>query len=151
MAYLWYFPHRIPWPLKVEAGQYINLWIPLVSFWYFLQTHRFTVVSWAATAQDTLDLLIEPRRGLTCELLDHAKQGYTINPIVMFSGPHRIDLAMDKYESVLMVASGFGIATLLLYLKKLIHDYNTCVSRARRIHVVWQISDRGRLVISESV
>lgn len=132
-------------PVKVEAGQYINLWIPSVSFWSFLQTHPFTVVSWAATAQDTLDLLIEPRRGLTRELLDHAKRGYTINPIVMFSGPHGIDLAMDKYESVLMVASGFGIAALLPYLKKLIHDYNNRVGRARRIHVVWQIRNRGRL------
>lgn len=26
-------------PLKVEAGQYINLWIPSVSFWTFLQSH----------------------------------------------------------------------------------------------------------------
>jgi NAD(P)H-flavin reductase len=142
---------RLARPLKVEAGRYINLWIPSVSFWSFLQTHPFTVVSWAATAQDTLELLIEPRRGLTRELLDHAKRGYTINPIVMFSGPHGMDLAMDKYESVLMVASGFGIAALLPYLKKLIRDYNTRVGRARRIHVVWQISDRGRLAISESV
>jgi predicted ferric reductase len=138
-------------PLKVEAGRYINLWIPSVSFWSFLQTHPFTVVSWTATAQDTLDLLIEPRRGLTRELLDHAKRGYTLNPMVMFSGPHGMGLAMDKYESVLMVASGFGIAALLPYMKKLIYDYNARMGRARRIHVVWQISNRGRLIILEPV
>jgi NAD(P)H-flavin reductase len=57
---------------------------------------------------------------------------------------------MDKYESVLMVASGFGIAALLPYIKKLIHGYNTRVGRARQIHVVWQISARGRFIISES-
>jgi NAD(P)H-flavin reductase len=56
-------------------------------------------------------------------------------------------LAMDRYESVLMMASGFGIAALLPYLKKLIHDYNARVGRARRIRVVWQISNRGRLII----
>lgn len=137
-------------PLKVEAGRYLNVWIPSVSFWSFLQTHPFTVVSWAATAQDTLDLLIEPRRGLTRELLNHAKRSYTINPIVMFSGPHGMDLAKDRYESVLMVASGFSIAALLPYLKKLIHGYNARMGRARRIHIVWQISSRGRLIIPDS-
>jgi hypothetical protein len=35
-------------------------------------------------------------------------------------------------------------------LMKLIHGYNTRVGRARRIHVVWQISTRGRFIISES-
>lgn len=55
---------------------------------------------------------------------------------------------MDEYKSVLIVASSFGIAALLPYLKKLIHGYNTRVGRARRIHVVWQISTRGKFVIS---
>jgi NAD(P)H-flavin reductase len=137
--------------VKAEAARYTNLWIPSVSFWSFPQTHPFTVVSWAATAQGTLDLLIEPRSGLTRELLDHAKRGYTIDPIVMFSGPHGMDLAIDKYESILMVASGFGITAFLPYLKKLIHDYNAREGRARRIHVVWQITDRGRLVVTEFV
>ena len=45
-------------------------------------------------------------------------------------------MAMDKYKSVLMVASGFGIAALLPYMKKLIYDYNARKGRARRIHVV---------------
>jgi hypothetical protein len=35
-------------PLRVEAGRYVNLWMPSVSFWSFLQTHPFTVISWAA-------------------------------------------------------------------------------------------------------
>ncbi|KAH8800659.1 hypothetical protein F5884DRAFT_862570 [Xylogone sp. PMI_703] len=61
----------------------------------------------------------------------------------MFSGLHGMDVAMDEYASVLMVASGFGIAALQPYLKKLIHGYNTRVGQARRIHVVWQISNRA--------
>jgi hypothetical protein len=38
----------------------------------------------------------------------------------MFSGPHGTDVSMDKYKSVLMAASGFGIAAVLPHLKKLI-------------------------------
>lgn len=125
----------------------INLWIPSISFRSFLQSHPFTVISWAAKEQDTLDLLIEPQRGFTRELLYHAKNGYTINPIVMASGPHGANVSMDGYESVLMVASGFGIAAQLPHLKKLIYGYNTRVVRARRIHLVWQIKSKGRALL----
>ena len=51
---------------------------------------------------------------------------------------------MDGYKSILMVASGFGIAAQLAYLKKLIYGYNARLVRARRIHLVWQIADKGR-------
>jgi NAD(P)H-flavin reductase len=137
-------------PLRVDAGQYVNLWIPSVSFWSFLQTHPFTVISWEAKEQDTLDLLIEPQRGLTQELLYHAKKGYTVNPIVMLSGPHGRNASTDEYESILMVASGFGIAAHLSHLKKLIHGYNTRAVRARRIHLVWQIKSKGRTLIPDT-
>ncbi|OBT55433.1 hypothetical protein VE04_05610 [Pseudogymnoascus sp. 24MN13] len=141
---------RLSKPLAMDAGQYINLWIPSVSFWSFLQTHPFTVISWDAKDQDRLDLLIEPRRGLTRELLYHAKKGYTINPLVMFSGPHGASPSMGEYESVLMVASGFGIAAFVPHLKKLIYGYNTRAVRTRRIHLVWQIKNEADgLIVQE--
>jgi hypothetical protein len=43
-----------------------------------------------------------------------------------------------------MVASGFGIAAHLPYLKRLIHGYNARKLRARRIHLVWQVRDIGK-------
>ncbi len=51
---------------------------------------------------------------------------------------------MDDCENILIVASGFGIAAHLLYLKQLIHGYNTREVRARRIHLVWQVRDIGK-------
>jgi predicted ferric reductase len=132
-------------PLKTEAGQHINLWIPSVSSWSFMQSHPFVVISWADTPQKTLDLFIEPRRGLTRELLHHPKSFHTPNPLVLFSGPHGKSAAVDGYESILMVASGFGIAAQLPYLKRLIHGYNAREVQARRIHLVWQIRDIGKV------
>lgn len=137
-------------PLKVDDGQYVNLWIPSVSFWSFLQSHPFMVISWEPKEQHTLDLLIEPQRGLTQDLLYHAKKGHTINPIIMFNGPYGPRVAMDEYESILMVASGFGIAAHLPHLKKLIYGYNARIVRARRIHLVWQIRDKGKVLIRVS-
>lgn len=108
-------------PLKVDPGQYINLWIPSISFWSFLQSHPFMVTSWAGGRQDTLELFVEPRRGLTRELLRHAEtdgEGGAANArLVLFSGPHGFSAAVGDYENVLMVAGGFGIAAHLPYLK----------------------------------
>ena len=129
--------------LRIRAGQYINLWIPSISFWSFVQSHPFVVISWAEGAQDTLELLIEPRGGLTRELWHYAKDRPSIHPFVMFSGPHGQGIAVEEYETILMVASGFGIAAQLPYLKRLIHGYNTREVRIRRIRLVWQIEDKG--------
>jgi NAD(P)H-flavin reductase len=126
----WYHQIRLHLrkPLKIDDGQYVKLWIPSVSFW---SSHPFMVISWEPSKQEFLDLLIEPHRGLTRDLLYYAKKGY--NPIAMFSGPHGPCVAMDKY----MVASGFGIAAQLPHLKRLLYGYNTRVVQARRIHLVW--------------
>ncbi|KAG9229168.1 hypothetical protein BJ875DRAFT_524154 [Amylocarpus encephaloides] len=110
--------------LDIKAGQAIDLWIPSVSFWSCLQSHPFV-----------------PRRGLTRELLYHAKNTHAMNPLVMFRGPHGKSIPMDDSENILMVASDFGIAAHLPYLKQLIHGYNVREVRARRIHLVWQVRD----------
>lgn len=133
--------------VKVEPGQYINLWIPSVSFRSFLQSHPFVITSWADGWQDTLELVVEARKCLTRELLSHAE---TEGPgdaktscWVLFSGPHGSgphgrSAAVGDYKNVLMIADGLGIAVHLPYLKRLIHGYNARKVRTRRIHLVWQ-------------
>lgn len=132
-------------PIKVEAGQYINVWIPSVSFWSFVQSHPFVVTSWAEGNQEELELFIEPRRGLTRELLFHGKIDMKSNRsrLALFSGPHGVSIPVCGYENVLMVASGFGIAAELPYVKQLIHGYNNCKARTRRVHLVWQLQSLG--------
>ncbi|KAF2267286.1 hypothetical protein CC78DRAFT_551974 [Lojkania enalia] len=107
--------------LRVQAGQYINVWMPSVSFSSVFQSHPFVVISWAAKAQDCLELFIQPRRGFTRELLSCTGNSPVTNALVVFSGPHGRSIPMDDSENILLVASGFGIAAHLPYLKQLIH------------------------------
>ena len=65
------FPSR-SW--KVKAGQHINVWIPSVSLWSFLQSHPFIVASWSEGGKPSLDFLIEPRDGFTRKLFDRAPE-----------------------------------------------------------------------------
>ena len=53
---------------------------------------------------------------------------------------------MDDYDNILMVASGFGIAAQLPYLKRLIHGYNARELRARRVRLIWQVRDISELL-----
>ena len=127
--------------VMMDAGQYINVWIPSVSFWSFLQSHPFVVTNWADGKQDTLELFIQPRRGLTRELFSHGtlNERVSVPRLALFSGPHGTSVPVGEYETVVMVATGFGIAAQLPYLRKLIHGYNTYNARTRRVHLVWQL------------
>ena len=139
---------RLSRPLKVKAGQYICLWIPIpsVSYWSLSQIHPFTVTSWSEGEQNYLDLFIEPRRGFTQKLLTYSKLHHGGGRcLALFSGPHGVGTPIDDYETVLLIASGFGIAALLPHLKQLIYGYNTCKTRTRRVHLVWQLETIGKL------
>jgi predicted ferric reductase len=130
-------------PLKVAAGQYINVWIPSVSFWSILQSHPFVVTNWAERKQDSIDLLVTSRCGFTQKLQHYA--GTTGGDrLVLFSGPHGISIPVDRSQTIVMVADGFGMASFLPYLRKLIYSYNAWKSPTRRIHVIWQLEKRGK-------
>ncbi|EJP60725.1 metalloreductase transmembrane component [Beauveria bassiana ARSEF 2860] len=70
--------------------------------------------------QKHFDLFIEPRGGFTQNLFALSYHGPTTRR-AMFSGPHGKKLPVHSYENVVMLATGFGIAAHLPYLRKLIH------------------------------
>lgn len=92
---------------------------------------------------------METRKGLTRELLSHAETkgpgDAKTSRWVLFSSPHGRSAAVGDYENILMIADGFGIAAHLPYLKRLIYGYNARKVRTRRIHLVWQLRDIGKL------
>ncbi|KAB8069058.1 hypothetical protein BDV29DRAFT_198977 [Aspergillus leporis] len=129
----------LPRPLHVKAGQYVNLWMPTVSLSSWFQTHPFMVTSWSPGKQDVLELFVQTRRGLTETLRARAALDGTASFTAFVSGPYGISKPVDEYETVLAVASGFGIAGVIPYLKQLLYGYNTSSVRVRRLHLVWQV------------
>lgn len=141
-------------PLDIRAGQYINIWIPSISFWAFLQSHPFTLISWTRGRPMLVDLLVEPRTGFTRRLLQYACDGSLTSPapedyssldfrIVCFSGPHGSATDVGDFGSVLLIATEHGIAAQLPVLKELISGFNRCEVRTRRVHLVWQMRAWG--------
>ncbi|PTB40388.1 hypothetical protein M441DRAFT_70199 [Trichoderma asperellum CBS 433.97] len=126
---------EMPRPLIINPGQYLNIWVPSLSLF---SSHPFTVTSWAPFPQEKVELLIEERSGFTAKLFRHScktQNGYR----VFFSGPHGSSIPDWEFDSVLIFATGFGIATILPYLIKLCHGYKERKGRSKRIHLVWKV------------
>lgn len=131
---------ELPKPLAIDAGQYINLWIwaPKVSGWSWIQSHPFVVTSWLPEEQSSLELLVQPRSGLTFKLT-RLEIGDILKCPAFISGPHGKVVPIWESKSVIMTAMDFGIVAMLPYLAKLIHGYKMFTSRTRRIHIVWHV------------
>ncbi|KAF4486802.1 Ferric/cupric reductase transmembrane component B [Colletotrichum fructicola Nara gc5] len=72
---------------------------------------------------------------IMCSKLQKAQQTCP----AVFGGPHGMSIPVTDYDVVLMVASGYGIAAQLPYLKRLIYEFNSRKARTRRIHLVWKL------------
>jgi NAD(P)H-flavin reductase len=68
----------------------------------------------------------------------------------MFSRLYGTSAPVGEYETVLMVASGFGITAQLPYLKQLIYREDR-KTRSRRIYLVWQLDTLGNFQFVRSV
>ncbi|KAH5617760.1 hypothetical protein HBI23_250360 [Parastagonospora nodorum] len=117
----------LPRHIKVKAGQFVGLWIPKASFGSFSQIHPYTVVSWSQGNQKYIDLLVKPCDGIARKLYELGAANKelrneddamdfvatrSLEPrLALITGPHGLSISLDGYETVVMVASGYGIAS----------------------------------------
>ncbi|KAL5866385.1 hypothetical protein ACKVWC_011420 [Pyricularia oryzae] len=124
---------NLPRPLRVSAGQYVNVTIPSLDAPSSIQSHPFVVTSWSKDRQKSLDLFVERRRGFTRKL--HQADSRDGRHAIV-SGPFGRRVSLQGFDFVLLLASGYGIAAQAAYLREL-------VSRNRqKAHLVWLISKR---------
>jgi hypothetical protein len=136
---------RLRQPVKMRPGQYINLWIPAAGVRTFFQSHPFVVQSWTDGQAELIELFIVPQRGFTRQLLrlSGAESAGPSTQMAMFSGPHGHSAPVRAYETVLMFASGSGIAAQLPYLRQLVFCRNSHQAQTRRAHLVWLVKSIG--------
>ncbi|KAH7228605.1 uncharacterized protein BKA55DRAFT_526647 [Fusarium redolens] len=138
-------------PVKVEPGQYINLWIPLGPL-SGLQSHPFTVANWSIRAQTELKVFVGVKRGLTSKLRDAVKRGLKSN-IGLYMGPYGATIAMKGYETILLVATGLGVVAVAPYLQGLVHATraheirSTPETRSAPVHLIWHIPSWSRSLL----
>ncbi|KAI8220114.1 hypothetical protein K4K55_011750 [Colletotrichum sp. SAR 10_96] len=84
-------------------------------------------------------IIVDAGQSISLSKLQKAQQTYP----AVFGGPHGMSIPVTDYDVVLMVASGYGIAAQLPYLKRLIYEFNSRKARTRRIHLLWKLETIG--------
>lgn len=134
---------RLSRPWKPEAGQYVYLCIPGVSYTSFAQLHPFYISWWYRDDEhnDYVVFIVQRQRGFTKNLLLQAGNGFDDGPMLraVIEGPYGKELKLDSYSAVLLFATGIGITGQLSYVEKLLDGYRNCKVNTRRIALFWEV------------
>ena len=124
----------VPRPWHVKAGQYVYLTIPGAGTWSALEGHPFMISWWARDERGlTCSLLVQPRRGFSSRMFK--RLGSPLRAFI--DGPYGLNHEFGQYGTVIMFATGIGIAAQLPYVKELINGYNNCEVRTRSVQLHW--------------
>jgi predicted ferric reductase len=133
----------VPRPWRVKAGQYVYLSVPRAGFWSIFQRHPFMISSWnEGTDGLTVELLVKPRRGFTHKLI-RCTEYFAVSAFI--DGPFGVGHDFSEYGTVLMFATGIGVAGHLPYINELVQGYIHCEVKTRHIALVWLIDKDGEI------
>ncbi|KIW86664.1 uncharacterized protein Z519_12719 [Cladophialophora bantiana CBS 173.52] len=133
--YLHIRPTR-PW--RFRGGQFVYLRFVDLDYSSILQNHPFYISWWYKNSEgDDIGVCIaEKRRGLTEKLStidDKAKKK------VLIEGPYGKRLRLDKYETILLFATGIGITGLISMVAELFKSPERSPVNLRRIALFWEL------------
>jgi predicted ferric reductase len=130
-------------PWRPEAGQYAYLCIPGVSYTSFAQLHPFYISWWYRDDQGNsyVVFIVQRQRGFTKNLLLHTGNSFEDGSAMraVIEGPYGKKLKLDSYGTVLLFATGIGIAGQLPYVENLLEGYHNCEVKTRRIALFWEV------------
>jgi predicted ferric reductase len=139
----------VPRPFKVRAGQYVYVWIPGISFWSIFQSHPFAITWWEENESGdavTLSLLVQSRGGFTDKLLRYTTSNNEF--VAWIDGPYGANTDLGRYGTVLLFATGIGIAAQISCIRELMQGYKECRVITRKIVLAWETdeeSERARM------
>jgi predicted ferric reductase len=130
----------LPRPWNFKAGQHIKLCIPSLSWVSFLQWHPFTLSSYElVNGKMVIHLMIRERKGFTAILANKGNLDQGMDALI--DGPYGKQIQLRTYSTVLLFASGIGIAGILLYAQQTLEEYDAQRTSCRRIFLFWEIDD----------
>lgn len=144
-------PLRRGW--KVSAGQFIQLCVPGVTSWSSIQTHPFMICWWEDDRDGTaisISLLVAGRR----------PNSFTNRLVRTFGDPHRQSTpftawidgpfgtrdSLTAYGTVVLLATGIGIAAQLPHVKNIVRACSAYETKIRRLSLIWELDDEGELL-----
>jgi NAD(P)H-flavin reductase len=123
-----------------KAGQCVKLCIPSLDWGSFLQWHPFALSSCELVDGNmVIRLMIRERKGFTAILANKGNPDHEM--VALIDGPYGKQIPLRTYGTVLLFASGIGIAGVLLYAQQTLEEYDAQRTSCRRIFLFWEIDD----------
>lgn len=140
----------IPRGWKVEPGQWVLLLTPAIGFLSFSQRHPYSIAWWSEDESgdaETVSLLVKAQHGLSRDLAATSPEE---SFIVALEGPYGQSVDTSRYGTLVLFATGIGIAAQLSVVKRAYGDYQLRTNILRRISIIWQMDSEGKLTILRS-
>jgi len=136
-------------PQKIRPGQYYYLSFSDMGLRKRFQSHPYTIAWWDDSMRATsLSFLVQPHNGVSSDLIRRNSLRS-----VRIDGPYGKDLELEKYETVILVAKGIGIAGIIPYVRHLAyrklstgkaHEAYRRGLITRKIDVYWMLEDNAQ-------
>jgi predicted ferric reductase len=165
---------RVARSWKYRAGQYSYLCIPGVGYGAWMQWHPYFVSWWYKDekGQDVVVFIISRQRGFSASLADNSsgnlvlgvKESKDGNPRLLLAtdpgsrrgtgfrvfveGPYGQEMILGEYGTVLLFATGIGIAGLFPFIRQFLQDFHNSEVKARRISLFWEVDSERKCVRS---
>jgi predicted ferric reductase len=136
---------QLPRGREIGPGKYFYLFTPAAGFWSFWQRHPYSIAWWSEDEKGraaTVSLLVKAQHGFSRHLA-MANQGESF--IVALGGPYGRSVDTSKYGTLVLFATGIGIATQLSVVKRAFRDYQLGNNILRRISIIWQMDSESEL------
>lgn len=134
---------KLPRPWKIKPGQYVYLTTLRPGFFSIFQRHPFMVIG-SESESYNFQLFIQPRMGFTNRMLMQTLGG-TPELSALIEGPYGHGFDLRDFGTVVLFASGIGIAGHLAYVQSLIYDYRKLKTKTRDLLLVWHVDNKYQL------
>lgn len=153
----------VPFAGTWSASQhcYISFWSPalLARPWLFGRSHPFSIInvqSSRKTGDQSIELVLRIKKGLTRELADHiesrttASGSETCTLAVMAEGPYGQSAETPDAQTVLLLAGGSGITFVASALEDVVQKIEAGQSSTNDVRLVWAIHHLSALCFKYS-
>ena len=98
-------------------------------------------------SKKTYEFWVRPRDGWTKSLRDNCRriEGSQVSPLLLIEGPYGHAMPLWRYDMVLLIAGGSGIAAMVPYILDHIRRATHQVARSRQVDLVWASRSEGYL------
>jgi hypothetical protein len=137
-------------PWNVRPGQYVYISIMRLGFLSSLQRHPFAIAQDCPSS--SMEIRIKPQNGFTKELMSLAAKREPYECKALIEGPYGAHYSLREYGTVVMFATGIGIAGHLSYIKDLLNCQRRFQTKTRDILIIWYMEeDDGWAYVASSM